>query len=641
MATPTVAAQSSAQQSRPTVEVRRGTITDSIKVVGRVISSQEADLYFGATNRLRGIFTETGQQVKAGQVLAELETGDLLTNIEKQKSAIETAQVKLDQTRAKAVVDDSALQQETLDQAQVGLDQARLALEKLRSGGTEVDVKSAEASLVQAQANVEKARSDLATKVAQLDAKRAELAVLEAGPTPAELTKAQADVEAARINLEKATSGPRPEDVRAAQVKLDQSRAKLAQLRDTPPAAPEELANAELAVRAAEVALEKTRADVGGPQFTPAQREASIRAAELSLQKARNDFDKLKNQEVNAWEVRLAELDVANSEAALQKVQNPAPFDAQAAKVQYDRAAATLEQLQKGPTEAELATKRAEVAGLELAIESARVTIPSAEAALAAAQAGLESKRRGGTTDFDIRDAELKAQKAQNDLDRARAELDIKRANLDLSRAATQYEIQAAEKEVEKQQIELQRLESNLADARIVAPFDGKITKVNGKPGDNVQAFNPVVSISSPAQLLVQAQINEADMPKLATGQRALVTLDAFPGQVLNGTVRDLPSTVVTQQGVVADKNTKITVDWTRPGAEIGMPARVQIVVQRKDDVLIVPTNAIRTVGKRRFVEYMDGNVKRSRNIEVGISTDVDTEVVSGLEEGMTILAGT
>jgi hypothetical protein len=37
----------------------------------------------------------------------------------------------------------------------------------------------------------------------------------------------------------------------------------------------------------------------------------------------------------------------------------------------------------------------------------------------------------------------------------------------------------------------------------------------------------------------------------------------------------------------------------------------------------------------------MDGNVKRSRNIEVGISTDVDTEVVTGLDEGMTILAGT
>ena len=70
------------------------------------------------------------------------------------------------------------------------------------------------------------------------------------------------------------------------------------------------------------------------------------------------------------------------------------------------------------------------------------------------------------------------------------------------------------------------------------------------------------------------------------------------------------------------------------------MNARVQIVVQKKDDVLLIPTQAIRTVGKRRFVEYMDGNVKRSRNVEIGISTDVETEVVSGLDEGMPILAG-
>jgi macrolide-specific efflux system membrane fusion protein len=71
------------------------------------------------------------------------------------------------------------------------------------------------------------------------------------------------------------------------------------------------------------------------------------------------------------------------------------------------------------------------------------------------------------------------------------------------------------------------------------------------------------------------------------------------------------------------------------------MQARVQIVVQQKDDALIVPTGAIRTVGKRRFVEYMDGDVKRSRSVEVGITTDLDTEIVAGLEEGMVILAGT
>src|SRR4029450_12507414 len=70
-AEPTIAAETSTQQSRPTVQVQKGTITDSIKVLGRVISSQEADLYFKTTGRLRGLFIETGQQVKAGDLLAE------------------------------------------------------------------------------------------------------------------------------------------------------------------------------------------------------------------------------------------------------------------------------------------------------------------------------------------------------------------------------------------------------------------------------------------------------------------------------------------------------------------------------------------------------------------------------------------
>ena len=54
----------------------------------------------------------------------------------------------------------------------------------------------------------------------------------------------------------------------------------------------------------------------------------------------------------------------------------------------------------------------------------------------------------------------------------------------------------------------------------------------------------------------------------------------------------------------------------------------------------MVPNGAVRTVGKRRFVEYMDGDIKRSRNVETGIGTESDTEITSGLTEGLVILAG-
>jgi HlyD family secretion protein len=634
-AQPTLAAVTTTTQSRPEVTVRRGTITDSIKVLGRVISSQEADLYFKTTNRLRGIFTESGQQVKAGDVLAELETGTLTTQLAKAKADLENAQLKLDQARAKSVLDSTGVDEQAVQTASINLDQARVQLDKLRAGPLDADVKTAESAVVQARANLEKARSDLAAKEADLQAKQAELSLRQAGATPADLAAAQAAVDTARIKLQQATAGARPEDVQTAEVKLEQTRTKLAQLRDTPPAKPEDIANAEIDLQKAQINLDKVRADTAG---TPAQREAAVRTAELAVQTAQNDLNAKKGQQASPWDLRLAEQAVAAAENDLAKVKNPLPYDAQTAKVNYDAAVAKLEQLQRGPTEQDLASLKNTIASTQIAVESARAAIPSAEAALAAAEASSAAKT-GGATEFDVRDAQNKVDLAQVALDQAQGKLDVSRSTLGVNRTSTAYDVQLLEKQVEKAQLDVAQLQSNLDDARIIAPFDGKITKVNGKPGDNVSAFSPVISISSPAQLMIQSQIQEADMPKLAVGQWALVTLDVFPGQVINGTVRDLPSSVVTQQGVVADKNTKIAVEWMRPGAEIGMQARVQIVVQKKDDVLIVPTSAIRTVGKRRFVEYLDGNVKRSRNVETGISTDVDTEILSGLDEGMTILA--
>jgi HlyD family secretion protein len=336
----------------------------------------------------------------------------------------------------------------------------------------------------------------------------------------------------------------------------------------------------------------------------------------------------------------LAEEDQAKAENDLAKLTNPSPLDLQQAQVAYDTASAKLQQLQKGPTDQDLAPLQNAVTAAQLALESAKAAVPSAQAALESAQAALAQKL-AGPTDFDFRDAQLQVDTAQNNLDQMQAKLAVKQQNLSVSGVSSDYDVQQLQKQVEIASLALQQLQSNYDDARIIAPYDAKITKVNGKPGDNVQAFNPVVSISSPADLLVQSDVNEGDIPKLAVGEHALITLDVFPGQVMEGTVRDLPSSIVTQQGVVADKSTKIVVNWTRPGADLGMLARVQIIVQNKDNTLIVPTNAIRTVGKRRFVEYMDGNVKRSRNVEIGISTDTDTEILTGLDEGMTILAGT
>ena len=74
------------------------------------------------------------------------------------------------------------------------------------------------------------------------------------------------------------------------------------------------------------------------------------------------------------------------------------------------------------------------------------------------------------------------------------------------------------------------------------------------------------------------------------------------------------------------------------------MLARVKIILQRLENVLLVPQAAVRTVGKRQFVEYNDEingvPVKRSRNVVPGLSSGGQTEIKEGVEEGMVILAG-
>src|SRR5918996_795450 len=206
-AEPTIAARTSTSQSRPEAKVRKGTVQDSIKVIGRVISSQEADLYFRTTNRLRGIFVETGQEVKSGTVLAEQETGDLLTRIGKAKATLENSQINYDKARTKGVFDETFDETSAYDTAVVTLEQAKLQLEKLQAGPQEADLRASEASVAQAVANLEKARLDLATKEAQLAAKVADLNYKLAGPAPDALAAAVADVETKRVALTRAQSG--------------------------------------------------------------------------------------------------------------------------------------------------------------------------------------------------------------------------------------------------------------------------------------------------------------------------------------------------------------------------------------------------------------------------------------------------
>jgi len=482
--------------SRPTVTVRRGSIVETVKLIGRVAAAREADLYFEHAGRLKNLSVKTGDEVAEGAVIAEIDTGDLEERIALAQAALETAQVRLDQARAQSKSKD--LQR----------------------------------------------KSDLAA--AQLAVQRAE----------ADLQKAQADVEAAK-------AGPSLQE------------------------------KAQAAVREAQYALDTAKRNLIVVQKSPV-----VSRAPYDRQNEHNWYEVNYGQQEARY--NRGEIDKAELERHWQNLM--------AAKERLDSA-------------------RAEAAS---ALAQAEENVVKAEEALRKAQADLAAKL-ALPPDAHIKEAERGVLAAQIALDKAKADYELKQV------AGEDYELKLLEKEVARAKTSLDQLLAERKGSALVAPFAGRVIAARGRIGDQVVAYQPVAIVADPTSLIIRGELMDSDIPKVMMSQPVTVTVDAMAGLTLNGKVAGIPSKLGEQGSI--DRSVQIEVEWPRPG-QLGALARISIEVQRKDNVLIVSTKAVKTVGKRRFVEYMEGDLRRSANVEVGVATETEAEIVEGLREGQVILAG-
>jgi RND family efflux transporter MFP subunit len=127
--------------------------------------------------------------------------------------------------------------------------------------------------------------------------------------------------------------------------------------------------------------------------------------------------------------------------------------------------------------------------------------------------------------------------------------------------------------------------------------------------------------------------IDELDIGRVGVGQPVNLELDAFPGEQLLGQVGYIEAIGTAAQGLVTYK---VTIDVGNPGMPVkpDMTASVSIVVAEKEDVLLVPTRALKRDKQGKYVEILEGTVLIRAAVEVGLSDETHTEVLSGLEEG-------
>ena len=193
--------------------------------------------------------------------------------------------------------------------------------------------------------------------------------------------------------------------------------------------------------------------------------------------------------------------------------------------------------------------------------------------------------------------------------------------------------VRSAQAQADSAQIAVDQAQSNLAKARIVAPFAGVVSAVNFNPGDTTGAASTAISLIDPANLQVQATVSEVDMPKIKIGDTAEMTLDALPGKTYQARVAKAGPVGTVTSGVV-NYTVILTISDADAAVQPGMTANLNIVVDQRDNVLLVPARAVRTQGNRKTVTVLANGQTRQVDVATGVSNDQNVEITRGLQPG-------
>lgn len=208
-------------------------------------------------------------------------------------------------------------------------------------------------------------------------------------------------------------------------------------------------------------------------------------------------------------------------------------------------------------------------------------------------------------------------------------------ARIDWDQTPLYYDNDRVLREYTKKKIELEKAMEKQEQLAIVAPVSGRIASIDVEKGDSVQSGTKVITIVEDAGMELILHIDELDIPVVEPGQRVTLSVDALSDVTLEGVVEKIAplgnteSSVTTYDVYVALEG---DVDSRVLG---GMNVSGEILVSSVSNALLLPSEAVFRNGKDWFVQMQSGEY---RQIEVGMTTDSQVQIVSGLSEGETVV---
>ncbi|GHE93322.1 efflux RND transporter periplasmic adaptor subunit [Thalassotalea profundi] len=236
--------------------------------------------------------------------------------------------------------------------------------------------------------------------------------------------------------------------------------------------------------------------------------------------------------------------------------------------------------------------------------------------------------------------------------------------------ALAKIDLRSREESLLQAQASLDKAQERLDKTVFRSPIDGIATSVDIKKGEtaisgttNISGSN-LITLADPSSILIEVQVDEADIANIEVGQEADIFAVAFPDEALKGTVQNIATSAKRAAGrqglsftvkILLDDSAQVAV---RPG----MSCRAEIFTQTKDKTLAVPSESIvflkpedsdkqtedddsedndkRHVEEQSFVYIVEGEKAKKVEIELGISNDRYQEILSGIKEGDKVITG-
>ncbi len=230
--------------------------------------------------------------------------------------------------------------------------------------------------------------------------------------------------------------------------------------------------------------------------------------------------------------------------------------------------------------------------------------------------------------DLAILDVEWRQLQKQGD------EVAIALKQLDIEEKKLALELAADMRRLEKDQLtnELERLEAEIRENVLYAPFDGRVAYMSNewRHGDYVSAFTPLVYLADDTRLLVESDyisnstIDSAHAVYAQVGSKRYA-LTATPVDEKKYMAQVLAGVKLRRQ---------FTFDEPDQELEVGQYAVVCVESNYRPDVLLMPTNTLYSADRTRYLYVMENGVRVRREVKVGVTTDWYTQITEGLQEG-------